>query len=107
MLTALLMFSTVDALTLVFDGRYRALQAALMGATAFGLCMARLSGRAPPLVAAQGAMALALGLAAPVLLVLEGAANQQAVGLAAAWLVMAACLLWRPQRRPLSGPAGP
>lgn len=107
MLTALLMFSTVDALTLVFDGRYRALQAALMGATAFGLCMARLSGQAPPLVAAQGAMALALGLAAPVLLVLEGAANQQAVGLAAAWLVMAACLLWRPHRRPSSGPVGP
>ncbi|MFM8636478.1 MAG: hypothetical protein ACKOER_01870 [Betaproteobacteria bacterium] len=107
MLTALLVFCTVDALTLVFDGRYRALQAALMGATAFGLCMARLSGLAPPLTAAQGALALALGLAAPVLLVLEGVANQQAVGLAAAWVVMAACLLWRPHRQPSSGLVGP
>lgn len=80
-----------EALTLVFDGRYRALPASLVAAPALSLWMAglltSLSLRA---TGAERFMALVLIVAGPALIFMEGTENGQAWALAGAWMALGA-----------------
>lgn len=89
---AWLLITAWQAITLVFDGRYRPLPALLIAAPALGLwCLPAAAWCR--LGAADRFLALVLTVAAPVLIVMEGAANTQALALAAAWL-MASAAIW-------------
>ena len=91
-LRAWLLVTAWQALTLVFDGRYRPLPALLVAAPAVGLWCT------PATVAwcrtgpADRFLAGVLAAAAPVLIVFEGLANTQALTLAMAWLLVAAAV---------------
>lgn len=89
---AWLLITAWQAITLVFDGRYRPLPALLVAAPALGMwCLPTVTlHRLGP---ADRFLALVLSAAAPVLIVMEGAANTQALALAAAWL-MASAAVW-------------
>jgi glucan 1,3-beta-glucosidase len=85
-----------QALNLVFDGRYRPLPASLHLMPAVALCSAHgLMGpaRSSP---AQRLLAAVLFIAAPALMVLEGAANHQAWGVAMAWVLLGLVTWMRP-----------
>ena len=89
---ALLFLTAWEALTLVFDARYRPLHAGLVGAAAIGLWVLRAAQDRKPADPSALLLALVLAAAAPVLLVMEGWANTQAVALCAGWLLMAAAV---------------
>lgn len=79
-----------QALNLVFDGRYRPLPASLHLMPALAVCSAHLLKRPLSARPAQRLLAAVLLIAAPVLLFLEGMNNQQAWGMAIAWLMLGA-----------------
>lgn len=95
-----LFLAAQQALTLVFDGRYRPLPALLWAAMALPLWLAAARGARWATGAAARLLAAALVPCALALMWLEGWANTQAGALAAAWCVMAAAVWMMPHQRP-------
>lgn len=90
--TPLLCLSTVQALTLVFDGRYRPLPAALLGMVAVSLWLCRATGGLAAISPVQRSLGLVLAGFSGVLVAVEGPANTQAHAVAAAWALLGATL---------------
>lgn len=95
---ALLFITAWQALTLIADGRYRPLHAFLAAAPAVGLWLMRVQCGAHPVGRGESLLLLVIAVSAPVLLVMEGWRNSQALALAVAWLLTVAAL-W-PGRQP-------
>lgn len=89
LLLGFLLVTAWQALTIIFDGRYRPLPALLAAAPAIGLWLARTHGCGMPRHASTRVLAAVLAVASPVLLVLEGWANAQAWALACSWCMTA------------------
>ena len=92
LLTTMLFLAAWNALTLVFDGRYRPVSALLWAAPAVVLWWTGQRHALPPMTNADRMLGAALLPCALALLVIEGAANAQAVALAGAWCVIAAAV---------------
>ncbi len=93
-LRLLLFVLGMQALALVFDGRYRPLPAGLVAAPALALLAVRVLGLRLPVFREDRLLAAVVLLCAPALLFLEGPANRQAWLLGLAWVALAAAVLW-------------
>ncbi len=99
LLTVMLFLAALNAITLVFDGRYRPVLALLWAAPALVLWLANQRSSLEPVRSEDRLLAAVLPPCAVALLFIEGAANTQAWALAGAWCVMAAAVWAAPHKR--------